>query len=398
MNDTFDLVSDITLYGDDFDLIWYKQILQLIQELIAPLLSFLGLFLRVICILIYLKPVKNSYNRILKTSYESINKALLFNSISQALLCLITIFLPVFYCMSRCINSSYFSHFYYKYMTIYGTATVEMITILANIVMCLNRYLIIFKYKTTFNLIKFRYICLLTILISSIVNLPYLYMVIIDYENDGYYLVPSNFSRSRIGIFFKNFIPVIRYIVLAVIFIVVNTLLLYHSIKYAKNRERVLLNQKNLNQKILVNMSKNSRTEKEPNDLIKSNNENLYKLDSSEWNLTRMSLFICLIYVIKVIFITVTFLNSKLNVINYSLVVALELVSAIMVQLTNLLEILSYFLFNLKVGIFVILYIRPSYQVFDNSIKNSIQRKIIFKSQNQDQNRRQHNRIIGQIF
>lgn len=323
------------------------RILQLIQEFFTPFLSLIALILRIICIMVYLKPVKNSFTKIIRISYESINKTLLLNSISQAIFSFTYIFLPVFYCRSLCISSSYISNFYYVYIILYGSTVVEMVSILANIFMCLNRYLIIFKHKNTFNFISFRKMCLLIILFSLLINLPYLFMVNIQNESSVYSLTNSAFSKSELGKFFNNFIPIVRYFVLVLIFLIINFLLLYRSYKYAKNKEKVIQNKKAILIMAKTNTEKVSLSSvsEEPMD-GKSSSENTYKIDKSEWNLTRMSLFMCLIYIVNVLFIPTTFLNSKFNVKNFSLVVALELISAIMVQLTNLLEILSYFLFN----------------------------------------------------
>lgn len=320
-----------------------KQILKLIQEFLTPMMSLVGFILRLVCIFVYTKPVKISMNKILQSSYSSINKTLLLNSLSQAIFSFVYIFLPLIYCRSICISYGYLSNFYYAYVVIYGSTVAEMISILANIIMCLNRFLIIFKNKDVFKLLSFRSICLMIIFFSIIVNFPYLKMVKIDETHGKYFLTESDFSKSPTGLFFKNFIPVIRYFILIVIFIAFNFLLLYHSFVYAKNRENFLRNQQLLLNSAKLN-SVNSNLINQEN--FTEINENSYKLDRSEWNLTRMSLFMCLIYLINIVLIAITFFNSKFNFRNFSLVVTLEILSAVMLQLTNLLEIMSYFLFN----------------------------------------------------
>lgn len=318
-----------------------KHALKLIQEFLTPMMSLVGFILRLVCIYVYIKPVKSSMNKILQLSYTSINKTLLLNSLSQAIFSFIYIFLPAFYCRSICMSYGYLSNFYYAYVVIYGSTVAEMISILANIIMCLNRYLIIFKNKDIFKLLSFRSMCFVIILFSFIVNFPYFKMVKIDSKNGKYFVSESEFAKSEAGLFFKNLIPIIRYFVLIAIFVTINFLLLYSSFIYAKSREKFLRNQKLLLDSAKLNSSNS-------NSIIQDTESgvNSYKMDRSEWNLTRMSLFMCLIYIINIILIAITFFNSKFNFKNFSLIVTLEIISAVMLQLTNLLEIISYFLFN----------------------------------------------------
>ncbi|RNA45024.1 hypothetical protein BpHYR1_024123 [Brachionus plicatilis] len=287
MNDSlFTEFYDTEIFADSQS----KRVLKLIQEFFTPMLSLLGFTLRLVCIFVYMKPVKNSMNKILKLSYTSINKTLLLNSLSQAIFSFVYIFLPVIYCRNICMNNGYLSNFFHAYVVIYGSTVAEMISILANIVMCLNRFLIIFKNKDIFRLMSFRSMCFIIILFSLMVNLPYLKMVKIDMKNGKYFMTESDFSKSATGQFFKNFIPVIRYFVLIAIFVTINFLLLYNSFIFAKNREKFFRNQR-----LLLDSAKLNSVSTKSNDqeAYAESSENSYRLDRSEWNLTRMSLFIC---------------------------------------------------------------------------------------------------------
>lgn len=67
---------------------------------------------------------------------------------------------------------------------------------------------------------------------------------------------------------------------------------------------------------------------------------------SSEWNLTKMTLFIALIYLANMLLLAISFVYPFFNNDNYTAVVVLDLIAVNFVQITNLFEIISYFLFN----------------------------------------------------
>ena len=66
----------------------------------------------------------------------------------------------------------------------------------------------------------------------------------------------------------------------------------------------------------------------------------------SEWNLTKMTLLIAFIYLLNMLSLGLAFVYDKLNQEHFDGIVAIDLIASNFIQVTNLFEIISYFIFN----------------------------------------------------
>lgn len=365
-------INDTTIYDDFQDLSYnnnsnsydlnqsfhQNQIILLIHEFCMPMLALVTFFLRVICVSVYSTPIKNVNKNNLATSCNRINKYLLINSIAETFVSFSYIFLPIVYCRSVCLNdksTSYWSKVYYVYIIIFGSNIASMIGILANILMCLNRYLFIFNKTNRLSNTKFKQLALFLVVFSVMVNFPYLYVVSIRKMGNKFYLAESSFVKTIFGKMLVNLIALFRHIVLVVMFVILNFLLLNSSLKFALKKGDLLKLTRKSNSFILQKENSNVNEEfaelsiasgahQAPSPITRQKSCKLN--NSDEWNLTKMSLFTCFIYIVDILFLSASFFYSKFKPTDYSSIVVLELITVNLVQITNLFEIFSYFLFN----------------------------------------------------
>jgi hypothetical protein len=132
-------------------------------------------------------------------------------------------------------------------------------------------------------------------------------------------------------------IAFLRIFCLTFVFILINLVLLSASIKYARHKRGLVTSTTtaNLNRQNTFNRS-----------LVASLTRQGSVWSSSEWNLTKMTLLIALVYFINMIFWIASYAFSKLYHDEYSIIVTLDLIAINFVQITNFFEIISFFLFN----------------------------------------------------
>lgn len=201
------------------------------------------------------------------------------------------------------------------------------------------------------------------IVLCAIINLPYILSHEIKKgEDETYKLVQSDFVKSVFGNLLANFVAFLRYFLLTSIFIFINLVILCASIKYAKRKRNLILTNQLIRSTFAIrndDSGENSLTLLVSNSEQQSTKSSISNLEpivlskqqntsnsSSEWNLTKMTLLIALNYFINMIIVAVSFVYPKLNHDDYSTSVILEVVASNSLQITNLFEIISYFLFN----------------------------------------------------
>ena len=196
---------------------------------------------------------------------------------------------------------------------------------------------------------------------------------------NSYRIVSGDLIKTSMGRVLVNAIAFVRCFLLMTIFLVINILLLCSSVKFVR-RKRYLLagtrfhkdslriadlavaeHQENSEMLEAVPRSRkdskeekqNHSTEQHKMDTLskssQSNNHNHHPSNhhsSSEWNLTKMTLLIALIYLLNMLFLALSFAFTHLDYDNYTVVVVLDLIAVNFVQITNLFEIISYFMFN----------------------------------------------------
>lgn len=433
--------------------------LLLVHEFGVPFLALITFILRILCIIVYSKPLASNYARgmknshsgsssiggattgcgtggslsngctggggkhkhglIFSSSYNIINRYLRVNSFAEAYVSFSYIFLPIAYCRTICFDSrsfAYFSKFYYVYMVTYGSNLASMIAMTANLFLCAYRYMLIFNKKKFLPLISSRYFVVFLILVCFIINMPYLFSTKIEsseteVNETKFRLVETRFIKSRLGVILKDACAFIRYILLTVSFLIINLILFYSSWKYAKKRQDLLkINSKNCVEIILERnhvlpsnpgssfldhhdehdyesdeeeargaksgqpvtlalTNLNKKTAKRKNSSkkkvnyrcdeymilhqsasgsspVSSHHSPIKIIKSDEWNLTKMTLFIGVIYLVNLILVTVSLIFSRLDLSYYDAVIILDLIAVYFVQITSLFEIASYFLFN----------------------------------------------------
>lgn len=188
---------------------------------------------------------------------------------------------------------------------------------------------------------------------------------------DSYYYDRGFLMKSQLGELLVTAIAFIRFIFLTSIFVIINLVLLYSSVKFVR-RKRDLLSSTRLKKpsngqareapendcsenRSLMGLNTSDKPANDPKlstRLSISNLEtnlkqsNQHNNQSAEWNLTKMTLFISLIYLFNTLFYLCSFILTKLDHDNYTLVVIFDLIATNLVQITNIFEITSYFLFN----------------------------------------------------
>lgn len=193
---------------------------------------------------------------------------------------------------------------------------------------------------------------------------------------NSYRIVSGDLIKTSMGRVLVNAIAFVRCFLLMTIFLVINILLLCSSVKFVR-RKRYLLagtrfhkdsmriadlavaveHQENSEMLEAVSRSRKESKEEKQNHLDDHQHKtdtlskpsqinNHHHHSSSEWNLTKMTLLIALIYLLNMLFLALSFAFTHLDYDNYTVMVVLDLIAVNFVQITNLFEIISYFMFN----------------------------------------------------
>lgn len=207
---------------------------------------------------------------------------------------------------------------------------------------------------------------------------------------NSYRIVSGDLIKTSMGRLLVNAIAFVRCFLLMTIFLVINILLLCSSVKFVRRKRDLLAGTRfhkdsmriidlavaehQENSEMLEGVArsrKKSREEKQnlsteqhktdtlsacevsrslskPSQIHQCNNHHHHHSNhsSSEWNLTKMTLLIALIYLLNMLFLALSFAFTHLDYDNYTVMVVLDLIAVNFVQITNLFEIISYFMFN----------------------------------------------------
>lgn len=262
-------------------------------------------------------------------------------------------------------------------------------SIAANCLLCLYRYVVIFHRRhSPVKIITHTSSVIVLILGCAIINLPYLFTHKIvpggAANPNSYGVVSGDLMKSKFGNQLVNTIAFARYFLLMPIFLIINIVLLFSSVKFARRKRDLLSNSRIRKDAVrrgssngteasrlkentlmlnalLVKTSPEKSTDEQQQETETTKRDSYevsrtmsqnhgyrhnHNSSSSEWNLTKMTLFIALIYLANLLFLAISFVYPFFDNDNYTAVVVLDLIALNFVQITNLFEIISYFLFN----------------------------------------------------
>ncbi|CAF0999487.1 unnamed protein product [Brachionus calyciflorus] len=198
---------------------------------LLPVVSLIGFFLNVICVLVYRK--------ILRKKPEILYKYLYINSISNSLAMFIDMFAPMALCGNDCkISQTYSAQFFYLYGFIYLADVFETFSSLIDIILTIDRYDQLTNKLRFLRKVSYKLIILFLFLISLIYYIPFILkkkIVQLSYpENEKcfntseevYILAQSNFGKSKFGIYFILIQLILSEVFVLCIMIIFNVLLL----------------------------------------------------------------------------------------------------------------------------------------------------------------------------
>lgn len=265
------------------------------------------------------------------------------------------------------------------FVIVYATNFSSMVSIAANCFLCFYRYMVIFNKRTRYlNVFTRSSSMLVLIVVCALFNVPYLFTIRIVPSNDEkpntYRLVAGAIMKTAFGELLFDVISFVRCFLLMLVFLVINILLLISSVKYARRKSELIAQGRlkkpgqtvqqgsslennveayslmpiktsidllDVHRKIPINSS--LEIVRSPTPIAQGQQG---RQSSSEWNLTKMTLLIALIYLLNLIFLMVSFVFTNIDHEDYTTSVIFDLIAINFVQVTNLFEIISYFLFN----------------------------------------------------
>ena len=262
------------------------------------ILSTLTFLLRLLCIVIYIK----CYNG------TSLSIFLLFESLNKFFATLISLLISSNILCLNC-DKYYFSKIFYIFFVFFGLNFTSMISIFLNILIALNRFSVIFKIQTIFTKMSLSHTLLTIVIISFIINAPFLFFQTINNfpGTDRFTLQNTEIADSYIGKITKNFIICMRYFVLAFILLILNLFLLKYAFKYANNKNRLLKMNRRIRLKaatITIDTNKSMKIINKSNLVFSLNDQNKtreIKITNYEWNLTKMICIINFINIVEII-------------------------------------------------------------------------------------------------
>lgn len=338
-----------------------------VHQIITNFLATVAFLLRFMCIIIYCSINIKKRARI--------NVYLAFHSFVEAFLSFNNIILPHLKCKGNtCIFNSYISNILYVYLQIFGSSVAGTLGILLNTAITADRYLLIFsRFKHLYRVFNFKIIIPILVFLSFAINFHYLFILRIESSSEDdqvhYHLERTDFSNTSISAILRYISFLLRYILFVFVFLFLNGLLMYRSYKYA--RKRKTLAQTNVNvTKIhtMLHMSYGTKLlEDKEEDYDSDKNSGAFTdglddsqvLKNSEWNLTKLTVFIGCLFTIQLIFICfhyliTRFLSIEMNSIESSSVLdrmftfyyVLEIVTLNLIQVISIIEVVSYYVFN----------------------------------------------------
>lgn len=277
------IINDLSSFNSSTNNVYSFQII--INLFLLPLISSIGFLLNFLCVLVYW--------RILRVNNDVLYKYLCINSISNSIAMLIDTFSPLALCGDNCrISQTYSAQLFYLYGFIYFADAFETFSSLIDIVLTVDRFAKVSNRLKNFRKISYKIIIFILLLISLLYYIPFILKkeivsssIVINNVTYGVYrLAPSEFGKTKFGLFFILIQLILSEVFVLVVMINFNVLLLFSlkdNIYPIKKENKRLMND-------LTSCNKNDESLNENQLFAQNNSLQEQKQNKTDYKVTLM--------------------------------------------------------------------------------------------------------------